>query len=42
MLPTLARPHFDILLPDIGDVTLAQLESCFGPAVKNPARRREA
>jgi hypothetical protein len=38
LLATQARPHFDILLPDVADATLLRLTSCFGPPVPNPAR----
>jgi hypothetical protein len=38
LLPTLERPHYDILLPDIGDATLGKLEGAFDPPVPNPGR----
>lgn len=38
VLPTQARPHFDVLLSDIGDAALRRLGSCFDPPVPNPAR----
>ena len=36
MLPTLARPHFDIVLADLEDDTLVRLESGFGRPGLNP------
>ena len=41
LLPTLARPHYDIVLPDTSDGTLVRLDTCFDPAVPNPGRRLE-
>ncbi len=38
LLPTLARPHYDVVLPDLTDATLSRLETCFDPAVPNPGR----
>ncbi|MDP9441813.1 MAG: hypothetical protein M3P34_06490 [Actinomycetota bacterium] len=38
LLPTLDRPHYDVVLPDLDDTTLQRLERCFDPAVPNPAR----
>lgn len=38
LLPTLDRPHYDIVLPDLDDPTLQRLEGCFDPAVPNPGR----
>lgn len=38
LLATEARPHFDILLPDLEDRTLDRLRSCFGPPRTNPGR----
>ena len=29
LLPTLARPHYDIVLPDLAQATLARLEGSF-------------
>lgn len=40
LLPSHARPHFDILLPDVADATLHRLETCFDPPIPNPARRQ--
>jgi hypothetical protein len=34
--PTLAFPHFSIVLPDVDDETLARLEATFGPPEPNP------
>ena len=39
LLPTLARPHSDVVLPDVTDDTLDRLKGCFDPAVGNPGRR---
>lgn len=38
LLPTLARPHYDIVLPDLADLTLERLEACFDPPLPNPGR----
>jgi hypothetical protein len=38
LIPTLARPHYDIVLPDLSDQTLSRLEECFDPPVPNPGR----
>lgn len=38
LLPTLQRPHYDVLLPDPTDRTLARLEEAFDPPRPNPAR----
>ena len=40
LLPTLATPHFDVLLPDLKAPTLDRLEMGFDSPVPNPARRR--
>ena len=40
LLPSNARPHFDILLPDVSDATLQRLVACFDPPIPNPARFR--
>lgn len=39
VIPTLARPHYDVVLPDVTAPTLSRLEGCFEPPVPNPARR---
>jgi len=39
LLPTLDRPHYDIVLPDLDEATLGRLDRCFDPAVPNPGRR---
>lgn len=41
LLPTLGRPHYDIVLPDTSDVTLVRLDACFDPPVPNPGRTLE-
>lgn len=41
LLPTLGRPHYDIVLPDTSDGTLGRLDACFDPPVPNPGRRLE-
>ena len=38
LLPTLGRPHDDIVLPDLTAPTLDRLEQCFDPPIPNPAR----
>jgi hypothetical protein len=38
LLPTLERPHYDIVLPDVGDATLGKLEEAFDAPVPNPGR----
>lgn len=38
LVPTLARPHYDVVLPDVTDATLVRLDGCFDPPVTNPAR----
>lgn len=40
LIPTLARPHYDIILPDLLEGTLGRLDGCFDPAVPNPGRQR--
>lgn len=42
LIPTLPRPHFDIVLPDLSDSILEQLESCFGRPFSNPGRQPPA
>ena len=38
LLPTLGRPHYDIVLPDLEGPTLLRLDACFDAAVQNPGR----
>jgi len=38
LLATEARPHFDIVLPDLDDQALDRLRSCFGALRPNPGR----
>lgn len=38
LIPTLDRPHYDIVLPDLLDPTLQRLDRCFQPSVRNPGR----
>lgn len=38
LIPTLARPHYDVVLPDISPSTLARLDDCFEPPSPNPGR----
>ncbi|HUR17812.1 MAG TPA: hypothetical protein VMZ51_02600 [Acidimicrobiales bacterium] len=38
VIPTLARPHYDVVLPDVTPSTLARLDDCFKPPAPNPAR----
>lgn len=43
LLPTLDRPHYDIVLPDLTDETLDRLDSSFDPPEANPGTlRRES
>jgi hypothetical protein len=34
----LARPHYDVVLPDLAEATLGRLERAFDAPVPNPAR----
>lgn len=36
LLPTLARPHYDIVLPDLLDGTLGRLDQAFDPPIPRP------
>lgn len=38
LLPTLGRPHYDVVLPDIADRTLQRLDACFDAPIPNPGR----
>jgi hypothetical protein len=38
LLPTLAHPHYDVILPDIERQTLHRLETCFAEPIPNPGR----
>jgi hypothetical protein len=38
LLATLARPHYDVVLPDLSDPMLARLDACFGAPIANPGR----
>lgn len=38
LLATEARPHFDVVLPDLDDSTLDRLRSCFSAPHPNPGR----
>lgn len=38
LLPTLRRPHFSVVLPDLDSTTLDRLSSCFSEPVPNPGR----
>lgn len=42
LLPTLDRPHYDVLLPDLSDRTLDRLDESFDQTVPNPGRSRPA
>ena len=42
LLPTFARPHFDVVLPDLDDDTLDRLELGFDNPISNPAREGQA
>lgn len=39
LIPTLLRPHFDIVLPDLEEASLERLESCFDDPFPNPGRQ---
>lgn len=39
VLPTFTHPHFDVVLPDLSEVTVARLERCFDEPIPNPGRR---
>ena len=41
LIATFERPHFDIVLPDLADGTIARLEGCFDPPIPNPGRPRQ-
>jgi hypothetical protein len=38
VLPTFEHPHFDIVLADVSDVTVARLDRCFDEPIPNPVR----
>ena len=38
LVPTLDRPHYDVVLPDLADATLDRLELGFDRPIPNPAR----
>jgi len=38
LIPTLDRPHYDIVLPDLDDITLDRLELGFDLPIINPGR----
>lgn len=38
LIPTLGRPHYDIVLPDLSHSTLERLDGCFESSVPNPGR----
>jgi len=39
LLATSARPHFDVVLPDLTDPTIDRLVACFSTPMPNPGRR---
>ena len=41
LLPTLARPHYDVVLPDLTDETLDRLELAFDLAITRPTSRKD-
>ena len=41
LLPTLTRPHYDVVLPDLDDETLDRLELGFDSPVPRPIRGEE-
>jgi len=36
LLPTFARPHFSLVLPDLAELTVARLDRCFDPPIPKP------
>lgn len=38
LIPTLDRPHYDVVLPDVDDITLDRLELGFDLPIVNPGR----
>lgn len=38
VLATFERPHFDIVLPGVSEVTVARLDRCFDDPIPNPGR----
>lgn len=41
LLATFDHPHFTLVLPDLGDLTLARLDKSFDEAIPNPGRTPE-
>lgn len=41
LLPTLARPHYDVVLPDLADETLNRLELAFDLPIQRPTSRQD-
>jgi hypothetical protein len=41
LLPTLARPHYDVVLPDLADETLDRLELAFDLPIPRPNSRKD-
>jgi hypothetical protein len=41
LLATFDHPHFTVALPDLSDITLARLRSCFDAPIPNPASSLE-
>ena len=42
LVPTQDQPHYDVVLPDLGDPTLERLQTCYDPAIPNPSERMGA
>lgn len=38
LLATFARPHFDVVLPDLSEQSLERLAGCFDDPIDNPGR----
>jgi hypothetical protein len=38
VIPTFKRPHFDVVLADLSELTLARLDRCFDEPIRNPGR----
>lgn len=41
LIPTLTRPHYDVVLPDLADATLDRLELAFDVAIPRPDSAQE-
>ena len=39
VIATFDQPHFDVVLPDVSELTVARLDRCFDAPIPNPGRR---